>query len=123
MLMSATNRLAPVVNEARDMLAADRAIGVDEATSRLLSQTRVANQAARIISVVTIAVTALIGTLIMGEIYGAIDFSGAAFESGGALENVPDDLLGGFGSAISFVPIILIVLLAALVIGVVSRMG
>jgi hypothetical protein len=42
--------------------------------------------------------------------------------SGGALEGVPDSIIGGFGDAMGLVPIILIVLLASVVIGVVQRM-
>lgn len=125
--MSASTSSSAVIGRGKELASADRTVSFAEARDDLFETAGVtpsiASQASRIISVVVIATVALIGTLIMGEVYSAIDFEGAAFETDGALEDVPDGLLEGFGSAINFVPIILIVLLAALVISVVSRMG
>lgn len=116
-----------MAREARSLATADRTVSIGDATESLLSagaMHNAAHNAQRVISVVVIGVVALIGTLIMGEVYDSIDFDGAAFEdTDGPLEDLPDDLLDGFGAAIGFVPIVLIVLLAALVIRVVSTMG
>lgn len=112
--MSATS----LSGRAVELATADRTVGVREAASELLSARR-ADQSARVISVVTIATVALVGTLIMGEIWNATE----PLVNGTALETEAISLVEGFGSAMSFVPIVLIVLLAALVIAVVSRMG
>ena len=81
-----------------------------------------AQNAATVISVVVIGVVALVGLLIFGQIYDAMPLDSDVFADGGALEGVPDAILGGFGDAMEFVPIILLVLLASVVIAVVQRM-
>lgn len=83
-----------------------------------------ARQASTVISVVVVGVVALVGLLIFGEVYDAMPLDSAVFNSSqdGALAGVPDSIIGGFGDAMGLVPIILIVLLASVVIGVVSRM-
>ena len=42
--------------------------------------------------------------------------------SGTALQSASDGVVGGFGNAMQLVPIVMLVLVAALVIGVVQRM-
>jgi len=76
-----------------------------------------AAQAGTVISVVVIGVVALIGILIFAQIeqsLPAIDNT----ELSSASTSVTD----GFGNAMELVPIVLLVLVAALVIGVVQRM-
>ena len=83
-----------------------------------------AAQSATLISVVVIGVVTLIGLLIFDQVHDAIpdsaleDGSGEPNEFGSAV----DEVLEGFGSAMELVPIVLLVLIAALVIGVVQRM-
>ena len=83
-----------------------------------------AQNAATVISVVVIGVVALVGLLIFGQIYDAMPLDSDVFveEEDGALHGVPDAILAGFGDAMEFVPIILLVLLASVVIAVVQRM-
>jgi len=86
-----------------------------------------AQNAATVISVVVIGVVALVGLLIFGQIYDAMPVDSDVFADGsngeeGALYGVPDAILAGFGDAMEFVPIILLVLLASVVIAVVQRM-
>jgi len=76
-----------------------------------------AAQAGTVISVVVIGVIALIGILIFAQIeqsLPAIDNS--------QLANSSDSVTTGFGNAMELIPIVLLVLVAALVIGVVQRM-
>jgi len=81
-----------------------------------------ARNAGTVISVVVIGVVALVGILIFGQVYDAMDMDSEIFGDGGALEGTPDSILDGFGAAMEFVPIILLVLLASVVIAVVQRM-
>jgi hypothetical protein len=81
-----------------------------------------ARQAGTVIAVVVIGVVALVGLLIFGEVYQAMPLDSAVFQSGGALNGTADSITSGFGDAMGLVPIILLVLLAAVVIGVVQRM-
>ena len=67
-----------------------------------------------IITVVVVAVVAVVGILIYSEVDGAISVSGD-------LSSSKTNLTEGFGDAMELVPIVLIVLVAALVIGVISR--
>jgi hypothetical protein len=77
-----------------------------------------ARQAGTVISVVIIGVVALVGTLIFGEVYSAMDFSTMPTQ----LNTTADTITSGFGDAIGLVPIVLLVLLASVVIAVVQRM-
>ena len=81
-----------------------------------------ARNAGTVISVVVIGVVALVGLLIFGEVYQAMPTDDEVFDTDGALEGAPEDILGGATDAIGLVPIILLVLLASVVIGVVQRM-
>ena len=81
-----------------------------------------ARNAGTVISVVVIGVVALVGLLIFGEVYNAMPLENEVFNESGALEDAPEDILGGATDAIGLVPIILLVLLASVVIGVVQRM-
>ncbi len=67
-----------------------------------------------IITVVVIAVIAVVGILIYSEVNQNISVTGA-------LATSQTNLTEGFGDAMDLVPIVMIVLVAALVIGVISR--
>lgn len=78
-----------------------------------------------VITVVVVAVVGVVGLLIYSEVEGALplDVQGARNDPGNAstLENASASVGDGFGDAIDLVPIVLIVLVAALVIGVIQR--
>jgi len=76
-----------------------------------------ARQASTIISVVVIAVIALVGVLIFAEINDALP----AIQNN-ALDNSTTNITDGFANAIDLVPIVLLVSVAALVIGIVQRL-
>jgi hypothetical protein len=76
-----------------------------------------ARQAGTIISVVVVGVTALIGVLIVAEINGALPTI-----SNTDLSNSKTGVVDGFASAMDLVPIVLLVSVAALVIGIVQRL-
>ena len=81
------------------------------------SPIRRAYNAATVVSVVVIGVVALVGILIYAQIEDALP----APEST-ELAASQDAVTEGFGGAMELVPIVLLVLIAALVIGVVQRM-
>jgi len=76
-----------------------------------------AAQAGTIISVVVIGVVALIGILIFAQINDALPAI-----SNADLDAASTSVTDGFAGAMELVPIVLLVLVAALVIGVVQRM-
>lgn len=76
-----------------------------------------AAQAGRLITVVVLAVVAIVGILIYSEIDSAL-----GTPSNNDLANAQTNVTDGFASAMELVPVVLIVLVAALVIGVVSRL-
>lgn len=76
-----------------------------------------AGQVGTIISVVVIATVALVGTLILAQVEGALP----TIENN-QLANSSTAVLDGFAGAMELVPVVLLVLVAALVIGVVQRM-
>jgi len=76
-----------------------------------------AAQVGTIISVVVIATVALVGTLILAQVEGALPTIENA-----QLDNSSTSILDGFAGAMELVPVVLLVLVAALVIGVVQRM-
>jgi cytochrome b561 len=76
-----------------------------------------AAQAGTIISVVVIGVIALIGILIFAQIEDALPTI-----SNSQLSNSSTNVTEGFANAMELVPIVLLVLVAALVIAVVQRM-
>jgi hypothetical protein len=76
-----------------------------------------AAQAGTIISVVVIGVIALIGILIFAQINDALPAI-----SNTELDNSATSVTDGFANAMDLVPIVLLVLVAALVISVVQRM-
>jgi len=76
-----------------------------------------AGQVGTIISVVIIATVALVGTLILAQVEGALP----TIENS-QLQNSSTSILDGFAGAMELVPVVLLVLVAALVIGVVQRM-
>lgn len=121
--MSASTSSSAVIGRGKELASADRTVSFAEARDDLFETAGVtpsiASQASRIISVVVIATVALIGTLIMGEVWNSTE----PLVNETPLDSEATALVEGFGSAMNFVPIVLIVLLAALVIAVVSRMG
>ena len=76
-----------------------------------------AAQVGTVISVVVIGVVALIGILIFAQVSDALP----AIENA-ELDSASTGVTEGFASAMELVPIVLLVLIAALVIGVVQRM-
>lgn len=76
-----------------------------------------AAQAGTIISVVVIGVIALIGILIFAQVSDALP----SIENS-ELDGAQDGVTDGFANAMELVPIVLLVLVAALVISVVQRM-
>lgn len=78
-----------------------------------------------IITVVVVGVIAVVGLLVYTNVESSVtlDVQGARDDPANAtrLENASADVGDGFGDAIELVPIVLIVLVAALVIGVISR--
>lgn len=75
-----------------------------------------AAQAGTVISVVVIAVIGLVGVLILSRVNSALpDITNSE------LSNSSDSILSGFAGAMELLPVVLIVLIAALVIGVVQR--
>lgn len=76
-----------------------------------------AAQVGTIISVIVIATVALVGTLILANINSALP----TIENS-QLSNSSTAILDGFSGAMELVPVVLLVLVAALVIGVVQRM-
>lgn len=78
---------------------------------------RKAGQVGTVISVVVIGVVALIGILIFAQVSEALPTIDNT-----ALSTASTGVTDGFASAMELVPIVLLVLIAALVIGVVQRM-
>ena len=76
-----------------------------------------AAQVGTIISVVVIATVSLVGILILANINDALPTIDNA-----ELSNSSSAVLSGFSGAMDLVPVVLLVLVAALVIGVVQRM-
>jgi len=104
-----TGQFAAMAKEARDRWAPD----YDPTAGPL----RRAGQTGTIISVVVIGVVALVGILIFAQIQAALPDT-----SNTELQNASDEIVSGFGSALELIPIVMLVLVAALVIGVVQRM-
>lgn len=75
-------------------------------------------QAGTVISVVVISVVAMVGLLIVGQTYEAMP----AMDSSNPLDGQVDSIVEGVASSMEFIPIILLVLLASIVIAVVQRM-
>ena len=78
---------------------------------------RQAGQVATIISVVVIGVVALIGVLIFAQINDALPAPADP-----QLDNASTSITEGFSGAVELIPVVMLVLIAALVIGVVQRM-
>ena len=76
-----------------------------------------AAQVGTVISVVVIGVVALIGILIFAQVSDALPTI-----SNTELSNAQTGVTNGFANAMELIPIVLLVLVAALVIGVVQRM-
>jgi len=104
-----TEQFAAMAGVARDRWAPD----YDPTAGPL----RKAGQTGTIISVVVIGVVALVGILIFSQIQQALPDTADS-----ELQNASDSIVSGFGNAMELVPIVLLVLVAALVIGVVQRM-
>ena len=78
---------------------------------------RRAAQVGTIISIVVIGVVTLVGILIFSQIQQSLPNATST-----ELQGATDEVVGGFGDAMQLVPIVMLVLVAALVIGVVQRM-
>ena len=78
---------------------------------------RRAAQVGTIISIVVIGVVTLVGILIFSQIQQSLPTAADP-----QLQNASTEVVGGFGDAMQLVPIVMLVLVAALVIGVVQRM-
>jgi len=78
---------------------------------------RRAAQVGTVISVVVIGVVALVGILIFSQVQSALPTIDNA-----QLDNSTTGVTEGFANAMELIPIVLLVLVAALVIGVVQRM-
>ena len=109
MTTDVTEQLSAMAGVARDRWAPD----YDPTAGPL----RRAGQTGTIISVVVIGVVALVGILIFSQIQQALPSTADP-----ELQNATDGIVSGFGDAMQLVPIVLLVLVAALVIGVVQRM-
>lgn len=105
--------LAKLVGLFAFLSAAAEGYGVDTQ----LDGKSVAGQAGTVITVVVIGVVALVGILIFAQVEEAIPGLNDS-----PLSSSMDSVTEGFGSAIEFVPIIMLVLLASVVIMVVQRM-
>ena len=115
--MSVTSTVSAAATEARDRWAPDGPAPDAGPIQR-------AAQVGTIIAVVIIGVVALIGLLVFDQVRNAIpeaaleDDEGAQNDFGAAVESIME----GFGGAMELIPVVLLVLIAALVIGVVQRM-
>ena len=83
-----------------------------------------AAQVGQLIAVVVIGVVALIGILIFDQVRQGVPESALEDDAGEPNEfaSSVDGLVDGFGGAMELVPVVLLVIIAALVIGVVQRM-
>ena len=90
---------------------------IEASTSEGSGPLHAAHQAGTVISVVVIGVIALIGILIFAQINDALPSI-----SNSELDSAATGVTDGFANAMDLVPIVLLVLVAALVISVVQRM-
>ena len=115
--MSVTSTVSAAATEARDRWAPD-VPGPD------VGPVQRAAQVSSIIAVVVVGIVALIGVLIFDQVRSAIpeaaleDDEGEPNEMGESVSAI----LEGFGGAMELIPVVLLVMVAALVIGVVQRM-
>lgn len=115
--MSITGTVSAAATEARTRWAPDALDADAGAVER-------AAQSAQIIAVITIGVTALIGVLIFDQVRQGIPEAALEDDTGepNQFSESVDALVSGFGGAMELVPVVLLVIIAALVIGVVQRM-
>jgi len=76
-----------------------------------------ARQTSTVIAAVVIGVVAIVGIYIYDQVYSTMPTP-----DNSDLSNSTDSVTSGFGSAMEFVPVILIVLMAVVVIGAVQRL-
>ena len=74
-------------------------------------------QTSTVIAAVVIGVVAIVGIYIYDQVYSTMPTP-----ENSDLANSTDSVTGGFGAAMEFVPVILIVLMAVVVIGAVQRL-
>jgi len=122
-LTAALAMLATIAGYARSEYGAPAAAAIPGDGGRLQR----AAQTGTIISVVVIATVGLVGVLILSRVNGALPkdalYDGAETEEN--LTQLGDSstaIIDGFSGAMELVPVVLLVLVAALVIGVVQRM-
>jgi hypothetical protein len=76
-----------------------------------------AAQVGTVISVVVIAVVALVGVLVLAQVESALPTIDNT-----ELSNTQTSILDGFAGAMDLIPVVLLVLVASLVIGIVQRL-
>jgi len=112
---SLTTRVADatrdVLGEAYDWGAAARGFDQDEATRELRS----GQMTSQFTMMIQVAVTLAVGVLIVGQIFDALP------STSGPLSNASDQVESLTATAFELAPVVLIVVVAALVIGVVRR--
>jgi len=106
----------------KDILEAAKKYG-GEYAPQLSGESRGQMMVNRITTVVTVAVVGLVGVLIFDQVLGSLgDPSGTDAGNRTNLENATVGVVDGFEGAMQLVPVVLIILLAAVVIGIVSRL-
>jgi hypothetical protein len=95
-----------------------RLLGLDDPLANT-PQTAVGRvqQTSTVIAAVVIGVVAIVGIFIFDQVYATMPTP-----DNSDLANSTEAVAGGFGSALEFVPVILIVLMAVVVIGAVQRL-
>ena len=95
-----------------------RLLGLDDPLARR-PRTAVGRvkQTSTVIAAVVIGVVAIVGIYIYDQVYSTMPTP-----DNSELANSTDAVTGGFGAAMEFVPVILIVLMAVVVIGAVQRL-
>jgi len=100
-----------VLGDAYDWGAAYRGLDQDEATRELRS----GQMTSQFTMMIQVAVTLAVGVLIVGQIFDALP------STSGPLSNASDQVESLTATAFELAPVVLIVVVAALVIGVVRR--
>ena len=122
-LTAALAMLVSIAGYARDEYGAPAAAAIPGDGGRLQR----AAQTGTIITVVVIATVGLVGVLILSRVNGALPkdalYGDPTNETDPTqLGNSSEAIISGFSGAMELIPVVLLVLVAALVIGVVQRM-
>lgn len=110
--------LKDMASRADSWLNAAEALGERKAEAKFDGDTRLgrAAQTGTVLTVVTLAITAIIGILVYAEVQSALPSP-----QNQELNNASTNVTEGFGQSMELVPAILVVLLAAVVLAVVQR--